>query len=82
MATTDLRAATVLPPSATFGTHDHVPDHNALAEFVYANDPSPLTERTLAVHAAILLVGQRTPEEIALLADYLITGKIGEWRNG
>jgi hypothetical protein len=63
-------------------SHDHIPNTAELQAIWSDAGDSPMTERTNAVYLAVLLIGQRTPEELATLADYLLTGTISEWRNG
>lgn len=66
-------------------THDHVPDLNALHGFISACSEEIGPKeclRAYMIHLAILLIGQRTPEELAAMADYLMTGTINEWRAG
>lgn len=68
-------------------SHDYMPDPAAVLDL--RNHLEPLhVQRAFALYMAILLVGQRTPEELVEIADYL-TGappmkavKVGEWRNG
>lgn len=64
------------------GTHDFVPGSPYLNSVFSSDKQSPTTERAYAVYLAALIVGQRTPEELATVANYLLTGTISEWRNG
>jgi hypothetical protein len=62
-------------------THDHVPNLMAIRDAADPVDHST-GARAFCLYIAVLLIGQRTPEELATLADYLMTGTISEWRNG
>lgn len=57
-------------------TSDHVPSVSLLMDALQELGParSLADARALSVHIAVLLIGQRTPEEIIVLADYLRTG--------
>lgn len=53
--------------------HDHVPDPIEIAGIRNNVEPAHAA-RAYAVYLAVLLIGQRTPEELVVLAEYLQTG--------
>lgn len=55
---------------------DYQPDRERFVEMFASEKQSPATERVWAVYCAVLLIGQRTPEELCVLANYLETGNM------
>lgn len=53
---------------------EHVPDPDLMRRIGEA-EATNIGERTYAAYLAVSLIGQRTPEEIIILADYLRTGE-------